>query len=312
MSFFQWLQESFPPAPKWRPEDAPDLTGKVVIVTGGNAGIGREITKGLLKKNAKVYIATRSEDRAREAIDVLTTETGKKAAFHQLDLSDLAQVRESAQAFAKRESHIDLLYLNAGVMLPPIDALTKQGYDLTVGISLIGHHLFLRLLYPLLLAAPAPDPARIIWVASFAHHHVPGGRLNYATFTDGPERRKTGLFLLYDEAKLAQVTLSVYLANRAKERGERVVSIALHPGNINTEIFRDKKSWLLKLWVRVYPWPTPYGAITPLYAGTAPEAVEHKYLRPWARPGSPNLIALDVTEQDKLWNWLEEQVKDYL
>ena len=137
-------------------------------------------------------------------------------------------------------------------MFPPIDALTEQGYDLTIGTAVIGHHLFLRLLYPLLLAAPAPGPARIVWTASFTHHHVPGGRLNYATFTDGPERRKTSMFMLYGEAKLAQVTLSVYLANRAKERGEAVTSIALHPGNINTEIFRDKQTWYMKLWVRVH------------------------------------------------------------
>ncbi len=51
-----------------------------------------------------------------------------------------------------------------------------------------------------------------------------------------------GLYALYGEAKLAQIMLSVYLANRAKERGEGVVSIALHPGNISTEIFRDKKT----------------------------------------------------------------------
>ena len=101
MSLLQWLQESFPPASKWHLEDAPDLTGKVAIVTGGNAGIGREITKGLLKKNARVYIATRSADRAQEAIDTLTKETGNKAEFLPLDLSDLAKVRDSAQAFAK-------------------------------------------------------------------------------------------------------------------------------------------------------------------------------------------------------------------
>ena len=101
MSLLQWLQESFPPAPKWWPEDAPDLTGKVVIVTGGNAGIGREITKGLLRKNAKVYIATRSADRAQEAINALDEDTGHKAQFLKLDLSDLSKVRETAKAFAQ-------------------------------------------------------------------------------------------------------------------------------------------------------------------------------------------------------------------
>ncbi|KAI0708168.1 NAD(P)-binding protein [Cerioporus squamosus] len=292
----QWLQQAFPPAPTWHPADMPDLSGKVVLVTGGNAGIGREIVKELLHKDARVYLAARSPGKAEDAIQSLTAETGKTAEFLQLDLSDLNAVEAAAREFKRRESHIDVLYLNAGLMLPPVDDLTAQGYDLTFGTNL---------LYPLLVSAShrpdeSSDPARVVWVSAFANYLVPGGKLDYTTFTDGPARRnvKRGMFAMYAQSKLAQVTLSAYLAKRAAEADENVVSIALDPGNIPVD----------KRMIRTY------GAITPLYAGTAPEALASngKYLRPWARAGDPDPVAFDRRKQEKLWAWLEEQVKAYL
>ena len=97
----QWLLQAFPPAPKWSPADMPDLSGKVVLVTGGNSGIGFETIKSLLRKNAKVYLAARSQQKGEDAIRALKDETGRTASFLQLDLNDLAAVRTSAQEFAK-------------------------------------------------------------------------------------------------------------------------------------------------------------------------------------------------------------------
>ena len=79
----------------------PDLAGKVVLVTGGNAGIGREIVKELLQNNAKVYLAARSLSKAQDAITSLETETGQTAEFLQLDLSDLQAVRTAAEDFKR-------------------------------------------------------------------------------------------------------------------------------------------------------------------------------------------------------------------
>lgn len=85
--------------PSWTAVHLPDLETKVVIVTGGNTGIGRETVKRLLLKNAKVYLATRSRERAERAIDELREETGKEALFLQLDLNDLDAVRKAAEEF---------------------------------------------------------------------------------------------------------------------------------------------------------------------------------------------------------------------
>jgi retinol dehydrogenase-12 len=93
------FRQIFPPAPEWAVDKIPDLSGQVFIVTGGNAGIGKETCKQLLLKNAKVYLAARSESKAQAALEELEKETGKEAIFLKLDLSDLDATKKSAQEF---------------------------------------------------------------------------------------------------------------------------------------------------------------------------------------------------------------------
>ena len=150
-------------------------------------------------------------------------------------------------------------------MFPPPAQLTAQKYDATVGVNVVGHHLFLRLLYPL-LASPHPNsqaasasasshmhpgPARIIWVSSCANYLVPG-RLDFTTFASGTARdpEKVDTFGMYCQSKLAQIQASALVARRAAEAGEDVVSIAVDPGHIRSDIFRGTTSFFFKLWVR--------------------------------------------------------------
>ncbi|ELU35905.1 short chain dehydrogenase domain-containing protein [Rhizoctonia solani AG-1 IA] len=100
------LSQSFPPKSLFSVEQIPDLTGQVIIVTGGNAGVGKETCKAscsaLLNKNAKVYLAARSKSRADDAIEWLKSETnGKAPIFLELDLGNLASVRKAAEEFKR-------------------------------------------------------------------------------------------------------------------------------------------------------------------------------------------------------------------
>lgn len=103
----QWIKTSFPPPPsRWTTDDMPDLSGKIALVTGGNTGIGREIVKALVHKNAKVYLAARSPEKAQRVIDELPRaedpeKVGGKVEFLKLDLGDLACVRDSALDFMR-------------------------------------------------------------------------------------------------------------------------------------------------------------------------------------------------------------------
>ena len=98
--------QSLPPKSKFSTSDIPDMAGKVVIVTGGNTGIGRETVRALLKKNAKVYVAARSREKAEKAIkeelSIMEKEGGRgEAVFLELDLGDLKKVKRAAEEFVR-------------------------------------------------------------------------------------------------------------------------------------------------------------------------------------------------------------------
>jgi retinol dehydrogenase-12 len=187
---------NWPPEAKWTVDDIPDLSGKIIIVTGGNSGIGKETVKALLAKNAKVYIASHNKDRVDAAIQELKAITNNEAFFLELNLASLHSVKAAAEAFQRLESKLDVLINNAGVMIPPPEALTEEGYDLQFGLNVLGHYYFTKLLIPQLVTAGS---SRIVNVSSHGHILVDG--VNWDTVRDGPERQKAKPLDLYNQSK---------------------------------------------------------------------------------------------------------------
>ncbi|KAH9037556.1 NAD(P)-binding protein [Lactarius hengduanensis] len=305
------VQQSFPPKPTWGVDDIPDLTGKVVLVTGGNAGVGKETVKQLLTHNAKVYLAARSAQKANEAIAELKNETGKQAIFLQLDLSDIPAIRKSAQEFLSKESQLHVLINNAGVMTSPKEQVTAQKYDMQFGTNVIGHWLFTQLLLPALFAAtnasPSHEKARVVTVSSSANYLTTG--IDFYAIADGPERVQYSEFELYNKSKFGNVVVARELARRY---GDKIVSTSLHPGNIRTDLLRHQPGWFnaIVYWLL---YPVSYGALTQLYCATAPSAADAngKFFIPWARLGEPNKAALEPQVGERLWSWLENETKRY-
>ena len=133
------------------------------------------------------------------------------------------------------------------------------------------------------------DPSRLVWLGSVGHYGP--RRLAYETYVDGPARKKIDLFDMYGQSKLANVMLSIYFANKEAQEG-KIISIATDPGNIKSDIFRGDVPWYMRIWVCPFPffytyrtqqclqealvlYPVEYGALTPLYAGGAPEAAAY-------------------------------------
>ena len=186
----------------------------------------------MLKHNAKVYLAARSQEKATAAIASLREETGREAIFLQLDLASLVSVKAAAQEFLSKEPELHVLFCNAcasrpdllsanrfktysglgfhvrsGVMWPAVDLLTADGYDLQFGTNVLGHFYLTELLMPVLRAGAKTAPggrARVVTTSSSGAYL---GVLDYATFKDTPERKKVSKEALYYQSKLVPTSL---------------------------------------------------------------------------------------------------------
>ncbi|KAF7330985.1 NAD(P)-binding protein [Mycena venus] len=294
----------WPPKAKWSVEKIPDLSGKIVIVTGGNSGIGKETVKALLAKNAKVYIASHNRARVEAAMRELEQATGNKALFIELNLSSLSSVKAAAEAFQRLETKLDILINNAGVMSPPIESITAEGYDLQFGLNVVGHYYFTRLLTPQLIAAGS---ARIVTLTSHGHSLTDG--IKWETLKDGPARQKEKPFDLYNQSKFGNVVVACEFARRYGDKG--IISTSVHPGLIVTNLGRTMSPAFVKF-AHYLSYSATKGALTSLYAATSQEALNAngKYFTPWARIGKAHPAALDAEVGAKLWAWLEEETKN--
>ncbi|KAL4252854.1 NAD(P)-binding domain superfamily protein [Abortiporus biennis] len=278
-------QAFFTPKSKFYPDQIPDLTGRVMIVTGGNTGLGKETIKHLLKKELK-------------------KETGNEAIFLKLNLANLSSVQKAAQVFLSKERELHVLFNNAGLMWCPVDLVTDDKYDMQFGTNVLGHWYFTELLMPALLAGKATSSdgyARVITLSSSGAYIY---TLNWDTFKDGPERRKMSTYNLYFQSKFGNIVV----ARRYADKG--ILSITLNPGNIRSDLHRYEPKWQ-QFFGRLFLYSVFQGALTQLYAGTMPEAVQYngEFLIPWARLGRCREEAYDHETGERLWKWLEEQVK---
>jgi dehydrogenase/reductase SDR family member 12 len=208
---------------RFRPEDLDvDLSGRIVLVTGGNAGIGRAAAKALAERGADVRLLARSPERAEVARDALRRETGShRIDFELVDVADLASVRRFVTGANLDSVHV--LVHNAGV-LPPERILTADGLELTFATHVAGPHLLTHLLEAPLRAA---GDARVVFVSS-------GGMYTQRLdLTDlGWERRPYDGVVAYAKTKRMQVVLAGRWAGALSRTGVSVY--AMHPGWADT------------------------------------------------------------------------------
>ncbi|KAI0719007.1 NAD(P)-binding protein [Fomitopsis betulina] len=307
-----WRQ-SHPPQSDFSTNQIPDLSGQVMLVTGGNSGLGKETVKVLLEHNAKVYMAARDEKKARAAIKELKSKIGKEAIFLELNLANLASVKKSAEEFLSKEKQLHVLFNNAGVTCVPLDWVTDDGYDMTFGTNVVGPFLFTKLLLPTILAsqeAAHDQHTRIIWLSSLAAYFSP---LFFDTFKDGPARRKAGTHSTYQQSKIANVMLARQCAQRFG--GQGLVSLSVNPGTVQTDIMKhaEEKEKKITSWLYTF-WPVEIGVSTSLWAGTMPEPIKYngEFAIPWARVAEPcRSEAYDDNTGNKLWDWLESEIAAY-
>ena len=276
---------------------------RVALITGANIGIGRVTAVRLAEQGFTVFLAGRSAKRTQVVIDEIhaSTQSSDRAFYLPLELDDLNSVRACAGLFLARELPLHLLINNAG--LAGDKGQTKQGFEMAFGVNHLGHFFLTQLLLDKLKASA---PARVVTVASRAHLLATHG-LDWSAL-DKPTRSLTGT-REYGASKLANILFSAHLAKVLAGTG--VSSYSLHPGVVDTEVWREVPNWLRPL-LRLRGLLTPeQGAQTSLYCALqAPTQVSGLYYDK-CRVKTPSRVAQDVQQALKLWNQSLQWVEAY-
>lgn len=273
-----------------------DLTGKVALVTGANAGIGRVTARELALLGARVFVHGRDAAKVEQAMYEIRSVSGNEAVEGLVaDLAEMAQVRDLAQQVKERTDHLNLLINNAGLILGE-RSVNSQGIETTFAVNHLAPFLLTRELEPLLRASA---PARVITVASGWHTAVDG-----LDFDDLQHEKSYDGKVAYQRSKLANILFTRELARRME--GSGVTANSLHPGVVRTRFGQDGDmngplAFLFKMARPFFIGPEA-GARTSVYLATAPEVadVSGEYFAK-CQPVDPSASGQDDEAARRLW-----------
>ena len=245
---------------RWTFDHMPDQTGRIVLVTGANTGIGYETALAFARRNAAVVMACRSLEKGAEARDrILSQATEADVQLMQLDLGSLISVRKFADAFRAQNDRLDLLVNNAGVMVPPFTK-TDDGFELQFGVNHLGHFAVTGLLLSLIISTPM---ARVVTVSSEAHRRC---KIDFDNL-NGEKGYSSWPF--YGRSKLANLLFTNELQRRLEAAGHSALSVAAHPGWTATDLQRH--TGLVNALNGFFAMLSDQGALPTLFAATAPD-----------------------------------------
>ena len=283
----------------------------------GNQGIGQQTVWALAKHNpSHIYFTARSEAKAEETLSKLKTESpNTPATVIEMDLTSLASIKKAALEFLAQTSSLDVLVLNAGIMAVP-NAVTKDGYEIQMGTNHIGHALLTKLLLPTLEENAKTKDTRIIVLTSQGAFMSRG--IDYDVVkTDG--KKKTylgGTQLLYGDSKLA----NIYWAQQLALRYPSITSVSVHPGIVATRLVSSQSTFhrfviaiSAKLMQSNGHLTPAQGAYNTLWAATVDkkDITTGEYYEPVGNLGDKNKFAKDTAASKKLWEWTEEELKNW-
>lgn len=278
---------------------AADMTGRVCLVTGASAGIGKECAVELAKLGATVVGVGRNPQRTDEALAEIRQRSGNKAVeMLRGDFARLDDVRRVAREFRERHARLHVLVNNAGTVYPKRE-MTPEGVDVTFSVNHLSYFLLTQELLPLLLASP---PARIVNVASKANYR---GTVDLA---DLAHEHGWSVAAAYSRSKLCNVLFTKELARRLD--GQGATANCLHPGVVATDIWgRSWQSRLLGWIVRMNMITPEEGAKTMVFLATDP-GVQHTsgLYFDTCKPKRANPLSDDQALAKALWERSEQLV----
>jgi NAD(P)-dependent dehydrogenase (short-subunit alcohol dehydrogenase family) len=257
----------------WTKDNIEDQTGKTIIITGANTGIGYETALALYEKGAHVVLACRNQKNAEHTIIRIEQHKGKGSLEPGIiDLSDLTSVKKFAETFIQKHEQLHILVNNAGVAAPPASS-TTEGYELQFGVNFLGHFALTGHLYSLLKATKG---ARVVTLSSMGYL---SGIIDFENLRSeisyDPIRE-------YRRSKLANILFSVELHRRITATGDKILSVAVQPGANNTELVRHMSEEAITEGMKqiggyMEPWQ---GALSPLYAAVSADVAGGDFYEP--------------------------------
>jgi NAD(P)-dependent dehydrogenase (short-subunit alcohol dehydrogenase family) len=283
---------------------APDLSGQVIAITGGNSGIGKEAAVELAAMGATVVITARNPAKGADAQAEIRRRSGRDdVEVLALDLADFGSVRSFAAELLDRYDRLDVLVNNAGGVLSDRQQ-TVQGFEMTFGVNHLGHFLLTDLLIDRL---KADAPSRVVTVSSVGHRFAMGGM----SFADLQSERSYWSMDAYSKSKLANILFTRELARRLAGTG--VTANCLHPGVVHTGFgSADDTTGVERITMvasAAFSIGSERGARTTVYLASSPEVATRTggyYVR--GREHRPSRAARDDAAAQRLWQVSEELI----
>ena len=290
-----------------------DLTGRTVVITGANSGIGLETAHVLLERGARVVMLARDVKRNEAAAAQLRAGQKNRVGSlvtMQVDIASMASIRRFAAAYTSSGLPIHVLILNAGTAFVPY-GLTEDGFEMQFGTNYIGHYYLTQLLTPTLLDTAASTPVRVVVVSSDSHYGTP---LDYANLPAVSAAQYSST-RSYQQSKYALVLFAHELNARYAARG--LTAYSLHPGFVITPVM-DKSGWIGKTLKWTAWWAAvsiPQGAATSVYCAVTPGLdTEEGGAGQYFKESGVSRGAMDKVkagESERLWTWTERLVAEH-
>lgn len=299
----------------WTTTSIPEQTGRTVLITGANSGLGLRSAHALASRGARVLLACRDAEKGRAALQEVAAHATTEPELVELDLADLSSVQRAADDVRDRTGdRLDVLMNNAGVMAPPLGR-TADGFEQQIGVNHLAHAALTWRLMPALRARPG---ARVITLSSIAHR---GGGFDLDDLNF--EQRRYSPSRAYSQSKLANLLFALELDRRARAAGLDLRSIAAHPGLSTTELamntLRSRSApgvlnTLARPFLSLIGQPPEQGALPQLYAATAPDAESGAYYGPdrlgetrgHPAPAAITAAGKDPRTAERLWELTEK------
>jgi len=299
----------------WTADDVPDLSGKTVVVTGANSGLGFEATRVFARKGARVVMACRSTERGADAADEIRERIpDADLDVRACDLADLSAVESFASGVRGTYDELHVLCNNAGVMAIPRSE-TADGFETQFGVNHLGHFALTGHLIDRIVATEGET--RVVSHSSGAHEQ------GDVDFGDLHREESYGKWEAYGQSKLANLLFAYELQRRLNRAGiDETLSVACHPGYADTSLQArgpemegsTLKLYLMKAANAVLAQSAERGALPMLYAATAPGVEGGEYIGPgglFDMRGAPekqrsNDKSYDEDRAERLWAVSEE------